>query len=350
MSVNQQQEQGQSDSQEPEKSEVLLLDKDDRVREAFGKILTTEGFILTSTDDHERVLSLTREKHYAVALLDLDTPEPEKGFELLERVRTASPATQVVLISNRQTFDIATRGFRSGAADVVAKSPDSVKYLTDKVSSLCMESRRGSQRDKLLKDVLELHDDFLKRLMEAFRKAREAEDVATGQSGARLTECIVLVVDDNPRTAPGLKEALGQERYSCVSATNGGEALDYATSSGFHIALVKEQLPDLSGTMVSRSLQANSPDGIVLIFDHPGQEPGYLSLVEKDQTIELIPELRRPEQLVGVVNELREAYMAKNKEKRHLQAFRQENLDFLKRYVEFRQKVVKILPDANETR
>lgn len=336
---------GEGGGQLPEKSEVLLLDKDERVQEALGKILADEGILVTATADHERALALGRQKFYSVAVFDLDTPEPEKGLELLERMSRVSPATKRVLISSRQTFDIAVRGFRGGVADVVAKSPESVRYLTEKVAALSREVHRTDRRDRLLREVLEIHDEFLKRLMDASRKAKEAELEASGHSDAFLKECIVLVVDDNPRTAPGLQEALGGEaRYKCVAATNGGEALDYATSGGFHLALVKEHLPDLSGMMVSKSLQANSPDGIVMIFAHPGQEPGFVSIVEKTQTIPVLPELRAPDELVRVVEDLRNAYTAKAKEKRHLVAFRQENFDFLKRYVEFRQKLVKLFP------
>jgi len=345
MSIDKKPGPGTSEQQLAEKPEVLLLDKDEKVREGLGKLLSSSGIIVTAIADMSRALLLAREKHFGVILVDLDTPEQERGFELLGRFQAASPASAVVLISVRQTFDVAVRGFRGGAADVVAKSASDVAYLTKKVVSLCQESRRADKRDLLLREALELHEQFLRRLMEASRKAKEAEDHVSGRSSDTiLTECVILVVDDNPRTAPGLEEALGGAPYRCVCALNGGEALDYAGSGGFQIALVKDALPDLSGSMVTRSLQAQTKDGIVLIFNHPGAEPGYVSIVEKSQTIPLLPQLREPKQLLGVIGELRDAYVAKSREKRYLQAFRQEHLDFIKRYIEFRQALVALLP------
>jgi DNA-binding response OmpR family regulator len=327
-----------------EKSEVMLVDKDEKVREGLSKMLTSSGIIVTAIGDLSRALLLAREKHFATILLDLDTPEQEQGIKLVGKFQAASPASSVVLMSGRQTFDVAVRGFRAGAADVVAKSAGDVKYLNDRVTSLCLESRRADKRELLLREALAIHEQFLKRLMDANRKVQSAEDRASGRSTSLSTECAILVVDDNPRTAPGLQEALGGPPYNCICALNGGEALDYAGGSGFQIALVKESLPDLSGTMVSKSLQAQSNDGIVLIFDHPGSEPGYASIVERTQTIPLLPRLTAPSQLVDVLKELREAYAAKAREKRYLQSFRQEHLDFLKRYVEFRKQLVALLP------
>lgn len=336
---------GTDEQQVLEKSEVLLLDRDEKIREGLSKLLISSGILVTATGDTSRGLLLAREKHYSVILVDLDTPQPEQGLELLGKMQAASPASAVVLMAGRQTFDVAVRGFRGGAADVVAKSAGDVKHLTDKVTKLCLEARRADKRDLLLQRALELHEEFLKRLMEASRKAKEAEDHASGRSSnVALNECVILVVDDNPRTAPGLQEALGGHPYRCICALNGGEALDYGGTGQYQLALVKEALPDLSGTMVTKSLQAQTADGIVLIFDHPGEKPGYVSIVEKTQTIPIVPRLTEPRQLVEAIKELREAYAAKTREKRYLQAFRREHLDFLKRYVEFRRELIALLP------
>jgi DNA-binding response OmpR family regulator len=329
-------------------SEVLLLDMDERIRDGMSKLLATSDMLVTATDDEQRALSLATQKYFAVAVLDMDTPAPEKGLEMLTHMRSISPATAIVLLTKRQTFDLAVRGFRGGAADVVAKQPQNVKGLVEKVTALCLEIKRHDERLRLLKETLEVHEQFLKRLMDASRKAMQAEDMAKGQSDRwDLKACLVLVVDDNPQTAQGLQEALGKESaYRCVCALTGGEAFDCASQQGFQVALVKENLPDLPGRMVVKSLRRQSPDGIVLLFTDPASGPGSVAIIEENQTIELVPQLTRGGQLVDVIHQMREACVAKSRERYYLQAFRRENYDFLKRYVELRQKLSAQFPEG----
>ena len=325
--------------------EVLLLDKDERVREGMRKLFVASGLLVTAMDDAEKMISLASEKHFAVAVLDADTPRLDEGLTVMSRLKEIAPATAMVLLVNRQTFDQAVRGYRAGAAEVVAKVPDSVRGLTERVKALCVEALRAQSRDVLLREVLEVHEQFLKKLIDASRRAQQAEDAAKSQAGRwELSECVVLVVDENDRTAPGLQEALGKETgYVCRSAVNGGEALDYA-AQGFQIALINERISDLPWPMVVKSLRRQSSEAIILLMSEPARGPAKLSIIEETQTIEVVAELSKGAQLVEAIHKMREAYVAKNRERHYLRAFRKENFDFLKRYVELRQRLAASLP------
>ncbi len=333
-------------------AEVLLLDKDDSIREGLRKLLAASGLIVTACAERARAVELSRQKHFAVALLDVDTPTTDDGLSLLGELRLISPATSVILLVNRQTFDLGVRGFRAGAADVVAKTPENVTGLVEQTLRLGREGTRSSERDQILRETLEVHDLFLKRLMDASRKAQLAEELARGGSKPDQAECRVLVVDENARTATGIQEGLGQpSAFRCVSATNGGEALDFATQHGFQIAVVNEKLPDLPWSMVAKTLR-QACDGLVLSFKNPMQgggqlQPGHVQIVEETQTIPLVPELQRGDQLVDAILKAREAYIAKMRERRFLQVFRNDHYEFLKRYVELKQKLCALVPGAS---
>jgi DNA-binding response OmpR family regulator len=324
-----------------EMAEVLLLAKSGRSEE-LTKQIEPAGVLATKTEDPQHALMLAREKHFTVIILDLDTPAPRAGLEHIQRFANASPASSVLLVCGEASFENAAAGFRRGAADVIAQNERD--YLKQRLVALCLEAKRSEQRDKLLLDTLSLHDQFLRRLMEAHRRAQEAEEAAAGQSRVE-GPCVILVVDDNPRTAPGLERAL-ESGFKCVPATNGGEALDYATNRSFDLALVKQSLPDLSGGMVARTLRSQVEDGIVLLFEHPGKTPGFASIIEADQSIELISELTKAPQLVDRLRELHLGVAARRREKRHLQSFRRANKDFLKSFVEVRKQIQQLLPDG----
>jgi len=334
----------------PRGTEVLLFDGDARVRAGFRKLLGSSGVVVTATDDRDHALVLAKEKFFAVAVVDLDTPEIGAGLQLMSALKERSASTLVVLLAARQTFSVAVEAFRSGASDVIAKSPDNVKYLTEVVVKLCAKGNKDDQRDRLLAKTMVIHEEFLKRLMDASRRATQAEErFSESNEDLDLRECVVLVVDDNASTASGLRRALGEsEGYQVVSLQTGGEALDYAGRSRFQLALVKDGLPDLPSSMVARSVRAESEEGIVLLFSHPsGGKPGRADIIETSQSIELIPDLNSGSQLVEQIHELRKAFVAKARERRYLQTFRRDHYDFLRRYAELRQKLGSLLSDGD---
>lgn len=330
-------------------AEVLLLDRDDRVREGLNKLLTGVGVIVTATDDAERALELAQEKFFAAAVVDVDTPFPDDGFSIMERLKKRSPATSVILLAGRQTFELAARGFRAGAVDVVAKEPAGVRYLLQTVGEVCGREIEADEREQLLGEILQLLEQFLERLMSAYRRAVAAEDALSGYGDSLAEGCKIILVDDNPRNGPGLQQALGDGAgYTVYSAVTGGEALDLATSQRFHLAIVKNDLPDLPSSMVVTSLRAEVPDGIVILFTPPTDTPGRMDIIEGSRTIELVPSLESGEQMVQAIHELREAHRAKARERRYLRAFREENYDFLRHFVETKQNLSVFIENAKQ--
>lgn len=326
-------------------SEVLLLEKDDHLRESLNSLLTSAGLAVTATNDVVLARQMLREKHFAVAILDMDTPEDWSGVEVMKAIRASSPATNVMILSHRETFERALQAFRGGAKDVVAKRSKHVEYIVNRVVELCGDVRRHDERVAVLRQASEFLELGLKQLMDLHRRCEQLDPRSGASSGRlELEQCVLLVVDDNSRTAPGLQEALsGTHKYHCDSIPTGGEALDHAGGHPFHIALVKEELPDLPGSMVAKSLSTLNPDGLVLMFRDPASGPGRVYMIEDSKVVVLVPELTKGAQLVKQIHRLREAYVAKANERRYLRAFREHNYDYLKQYVELRKKIEDLL-------
>ena len=55
--------------------------------------------------------------------------------------------------------------------------------------------------------------------------------------------------------------------------------------------------------------------------------------------IPLVPEFLDGKQMVERIDELREAFRRKSRERRYLAAFRQENYELLKRYADLKQRL-----------
>jgi DNA-binding response OmpR family regulator len=335
--------------------EVLVVDKDDKVARGMQALLGRLGLVVTVTADPVRARDLLVNKFFAVALLDVDTPSTGSGLELLRFARDKSPLTTVIVMTTRKAFDIGVAGFRGGAADVVVKEPDTVPYLKDRVVAAAEELMATSDRNTLLEEVAELHEEFLRRMRELSRERLDVEDRLMGrettQTGGSGDICAVLLVNDDPDAAAALGRVLPEDQgWRITVAQSGGEASDVASEIHPQIVLVKESLPDLPGRMVVNMVKTGVPDAVALLYEPPARSGGVgeVKMVEGSRTMLLISGYTTLQQLVSPLNEIREGIRQKLKERRYLHAFRQSNLEFLQRYNSVRKRLQAALARAKK--
>jgi DNA-binding NtrC family response regulator len=318
--------------------EVLVVDADDQVVKGLDKLLTRVGLIVTGTHDPIRARDQLLNKFYAVALVDADTPTPGGGIELLQFARDKSPLTSVVIMTARKSYETAVKAFRAGAADVVLKEPDVVPYLRERVVEAATDIKATADRNSLLEEVAETHEEFLRRLRDAAREGLDLEDRLSGrqeEAGDDLGPVSVVLVDDDAKALERLQGVLpAAAGWQIGAALTGGEALDIVTQERPQIVLVKEDLPDLPGSMVVHTVKSSAPEAVVLLYTPPGQSgrPGEVKLVDTSGTMNTIASYADAAQLAAPLGEIREALRAKSKERRYLQAFRQRHFEFLQRY------------------
>jgi DNA-binding response OmpR family regulator len=325
--------------------EVLVVDKDDKVARGMQTLLARMGLVVTVTSDPVRTRELLVTKFFAVALLDVDTPGPGAGLDLLKFARDKSPLTTVIMMTARKAFDFGVAGFRGGAADVVVKEPDTVPYLKDRVLAAAEDLASLSNRNTLLEEVGDVHEEFLRRMRALSRQVLDMEDRVLGRDadiGRPGDICSVLLVNDDPGAGPALARVLPEDKgWRLTVAQTGGEGLDLANQLRPQIVLVKDPLPDLPSRMVVNTVKTNSPDSVAILYEPPARPgaSGDVKMVEGSRVMSLVTAFRTPDQLEAPLREVREGIRQKLKERRYLQAFRQSNLEFLQRYNTLRQKI-----------
>lgn len=328
-------------------AEILLLDRGDEVRENLEGLLSEAGFMVTATDDAERAMTLVGAKHFTLAILDLDTPSREAGLDLAAKVRVEAPATRLLMLTERKTFDRAVGAYRAGAAGIFPRGEAGLSDLFEAIVGQVEKDVGIDQRADLIQELLSFLEEFLRCLMQVGRRALRAEEKAGIREPFKGdTECILVVVDDNPKTGPGLQNSLGKGKFRVINCATGGEALDVVSQHRFHIALIKQSLPDLDGSMVARSILDMKSGATVLTFSERGEEPSSVTLVEDNKTTPLIPKLDNAGQLITELNELRKGIFAKKKERIYLDGFRADYYDLLKQYVALRRKLTTLLQDV----
>ena len=321
--------------------EVLVVDADPKVQKGMEHLLRSAGVTPTMIADPARAYEMVQAKFFAVALVDLDTPRPEGGLDVLREIRNRSPKTALIAMAPRRIFDSAVIAFRAGADDVIAKTPDSVDYLRSRVLELASGKRREAETAHLVDQAAQMHEDLMNVLLSTYRRVQDLEQGTDSDNSALDEITTVLLVEDDGWLGSQL-QAMLDERYELESVSTGGEALDVAGRRKFQIALVKDALPDLPGSMVVRTIKAQSTETIVLLFNSPlGGRAGSVQVIETSRTIPFLPAFTQPKQLADRLEEVREAYLATTRERKYLSAFRQQHFDLLKRYAEMKQKLAR---------
>jgi DNA-binding NtrC family response regulator len=100
---------------------VILVAEDDlHTRESLGRALVRAGYRTLSARDGIEALAVLRREPVDVLLTDLKMPGAD-GMTLLERARTESPDTVVIILTAFATVDLAVEAMKKGAYDFVTK-------------------------------------------------------------------------------------------------------------------------------------------------------------------------------------------------------------------------------------
>jgi DNA-binding NtrC family response regulator len=327
--------------------EVLVLDGDQRVHAGIEQLLSEAQLHVTCAADPDRALALVDRQFFSVALIDIDTPVPRAGIETIRALKHRSPTSMVIAMTPRRSYDDAVDAVRAGAIDLILKAPDSVAYLKERVFDAAGRSVGQREVDSVLDDVRGVHEEFLQRFMEAERRAIDLADKIAGRDRTqadRLDELRVLVVDEVDDLVAAMIGA-APRGFTFVHATSGGEGLDRVSSSGFHYAMIAEDVSDLPARTIARTIRNQHPDTVVLTFLGPADN-GRVELVETQGSRPLLQPFNDARQLVDRLGELAEAWRIKARERRYTQAFREKHYDFLRRYVELKTKIERAIHDG----
>jgi two-component system response regulator TctD len=327
--------------------EVLVVDQDEKVHKGLMTLLSQAGLHVTCVADPEDALGNVERQFYSVILADIDTPTPGAGVETIREIKKRSPTSMIVALTPRRAYDDAVEAVRAGAIDLILKAPDSVEYLHDRVREAAGRSVGKREVDSVLNDVRGSQEEFLQRFMDAERRAMDLQDRLAGKDPNRTVdvgELRVLIVDEVDELADTLNTA-SPAGYSFVHATSGGEGLDRASTGQFHYAMVAEDVHDLPTSMIVRSIKTQNPETVVLQFRGPSDN-GQVELVETAGTRVIISPFTDAKQILERLHELAEAFRAKSRERRYLQAFREKHYDFLRKYVELKTKIERAMNEG----
>jgi DNA-binding NtrC family response regulator len=336
-----------SDSQPETGQEVLVLDADETVRKGAERLLREAGLAVTILSDIDRARDQITNRFFPVILVDLDTPKLNSGIELIKFVRERSALTAVIVMSRRIGFDAIAPVFRAGATDVIPKAREYVRDLREIVLKAAADVRAARSREQLLTELIDLNEDLLRKMMVLSRQATEAEDKLMSREGGLsssatgLAALNLLLVDDDPTLAKALEKELTEDKgWHMRHVQTGGEALDSASQVPPTVLVAKENLPDLTGTMVVRTIKASVPSLVAMVFAPPSPgQAGELRIADQSRMHVLLPQFIAPTELITQLVEVREALSRKTKERRYGKIFQNQFMDVLQKCHKLKQEV-----------
>ncbi|MGD0060953.1 MAG: sigma-54 dependent transcriptional regulator [Verrucomicrobiia bacterium] len=121
-----------------DRANILLVDDDERLRTAAGKVLSAEGYRVTRAGSGREALELLQEPSVALVISDLILPDLD-GNALLQQIRERRPEVEVVMITGHGNVEKAVEAMKLGAYDFIEKPLDSVVMLKTIANALAKQ-------------------------------------------------------------------------------------------------------------------------------------------------------------------------------------------------------------------
>ncbi len=134
------------------KQRVLVVDDDVEIQSFLRRVLGREGYQVDIAANGAVGLSLAREQHPDLIILDIMLPGPD-GLEVCQRLRRETP-TPVLMLTARDEVADRVRGLDSGADDYLVK-PFALEELLARVRAL-LRRHQVEEREVLRYADLEL--------------------------------------------------------------------------------------------------------------------------------------------------------------------------------------------------
>ena len=130
---------------------ILVIDDEAGMCSLINTVLSEEGYRVTTTQKPQDGVALLQKDTFDLVITDLRMPKMN-GMEILQAVKSVSPAMPVILITAYSTVDSAVQAMKLGASDYVAK-PFKNDELCSAVNNVLEKSRLREENRRLRREL-----------------------------------------------------------------------------------------------------------------------------------------------------------------------------------------------------
>ncbi len=107
---------------------ILIIDDEEKLRGLLARIITAEGFDVVEAHDLKSGFSKLNQKDIDVVICDVKLPDGN-GVEFLQKIKSAYPLTEVILLTAFGKISDGVQAMRNGAFDYLVKGDDNDKII-----------------------------------------------------------------------------------------------------------------------------------------------------------------------------------------------------------------------------
>lgn len=134
------------------KANILLVDDDEHLRTAAGKVLKSEGYRVATAESGLEAMDALKEPGIVLLISDLRLPDID-GIALLKQALELRPEIEVVMITGHGSIEQAVAAMKLGAYDFIQKPLDATALVKTVVKAL--EKQRLASENKQLRRQLD---------------------------------------------------------------------------------------------------------------------------------------------------------------------------------------------------
>ena len=166
---------------------ILIVDDEETLRESMGRLLTREGYSVTTAGTGEDALELCRLNLYDLILTDIFLPGID-GIEVLRKAKERTPDQLVIIMTAFASLETAVEALRAGSYDYIIKPiiHEEIKLLVKGA----LRQRALQAENTLLRKEIEKEYDF-SRIIGASRRIKETLDEVAKVADSRSNVLII---------------------------------------------------------------------------------------------------------------------------------------------------------------
>lgn len=213
------------------KGKVLVIDDEKDILSFLKIFIDKQGYTTLTAESGEQGLAVFESEKPDIVISDIRLPDID-GFQVIQKIKSISPFTEVILMTGHGNYDIAIQALREGARD----------YLEKPIALYQLAIALGRCREKVT----------LKKELEA--------------------KPSILICEDEAITLSKLSRLLEKEGYQVFPAENGTIALDLFAKNKIDIALMDIKMAGMDGLTVLHELKKQGQDVEVIMMTGYGDE------------------------------------------------------------------------------
>jgi len=317
--------------------QLLIVDSRETDREGLKKLFEDLGYHTSTTGSGTEARDLVGRRFFPVALVDMDTGGPGAGLDVIRRIQEISRPTTIVMLTGRRSFEGAVDAIRLGVRDVVFKRPEQIGRLRDVVAAACdVAKAEDTSGSDVLRETAAVLDDAFRIMLDMGRRMHHDVSMARGEFRPKI-----LIIDGEQDFLEELAEGIQQKNWSFAASMSGGDGLDKAVRSRFDLVAARMELMDLRGSMVLKTIQAQNPETIGIVYSLAGD--GHLGVFKEGRMDDGERPFLGPKHLIEKMETIVNELATTRRDRKVIQAFRAANEPFFRRYAQLKLRLGRIL-------